>query len=92
VVLLAVSGVSAIPGSGFRRRFVKLLAADRQLLTDFERTEATDLLKIKDRTRDRTQYEPIFYQSVASSWQLAVGSFPVVQFRETADCEPPIPN
>ncbi len=42
-----------------RAGFVELLTADRQLLTDFEGTEATDLLKTKDGTRDRTQYEPI---------------------------------
>jgi len=33
--------------------------ADRLLLSDFEGTEATDLLKTKDRSRERTQYEPI---------------------------------
>jgi len=34
---------------------------------DFDRTEATDLLKTKDGARDRTQYEPILEGSQGGS-------------------------
>ena len=57
---------SEVPWSA---RFMERLTGDRRLLTGFERSEATDLLKRKDGALGRTQYEPIFYQSPVGSWQ-----------------------
>jgi len=53
-------------------RFVELLTADRQLRSDFDRTEATNLLKKKDSDPGPKPIRTHFHQSAVGSWQLAV--------------------
>ncbi len=78
---------SAVPGSG---RFLELLTADRQLPTDFDRTEATDLLKTNDGTPGPNPIRTHFHRSAVGSWQSEVPR--VGQVRGTADRRPPTAN